>query len=139
MRNEIINTINNLFDENIDLKVRNEYLEGKLDKENVCCEKVESNVELTELDKKVLKYGKAILLDKVIVPANISVNKLDNEGYSCTKFEDWSKDSIYTYNMPDNFSKEELINLLNDELHQEYNEKKARKISEYEKSHEVEE
>ena len=139
MRNEIINVINNIFDENIDLRIRNEYIENKLDKENVCCETTGNKSELTELDIKVLEYGKKTLADDVITNGNISVNKLENGDYYCTKFEDWAKDCISTYYMPDSFSKDELVNLFYDELKEKYNKKKADMIKEYEKSSKKEE
>lgn len=133
MRNELITKINEIFDENIDLKIKNELLESKLNKENNCCEKTERKAEFTELDKKVLEYGKKTLADKVMVSANINVKKLENGDYNCTKFEEWAKESIYIYYIPEKFSKEELINLLNDELKEKYNQKKANMIKEYEK------
>ena len=139
MRNTIITEINNIFDENVDLKIRNEYLESKFNKENICCEKVENKIELTELNKKIIEFGKDALRDKVITSASISVNKLENGDYYCTKFEDWAKDCISGYYMPDNFSKDELVNLFYDELKEKYNKKKADMIKEYEKSSKKEE
>jgi len=139
MRNEIINVINNIFDENIDLRIRNEYLESKFNNENVCCDKIDTKVKLTELEKKVLEYGKKAILDRAITSASISVNKLENGDYYCTKFEDWAKDCISGYYMPDNFSKDELVNLFYDELKEKYNKKKADMIKEYEKSSKKEE
>lgn len=134
MRNKIITEINNIFDENIDLKIRNNYLEELHEEKNTTCEVVVDREELSELNKKIIKYGKDTLLDKVISSANISINKLENGTLKCTEFKDWAKESISNYHLPDNFSKEDIINILYDELLNKYNEKKARRIKEFEKS-----
>lgn len=137
MRNTLITQINEIIDENIDLKFRNEYLESKIDKENTCCEVEKDDIKLTVLDKKLLKFGKDALRDKVVTNGNINVNKLDDGTYYCTEFEEWAKDSISTYYMPDIFSKDDIINIFCDEFQEKYNKKKAEKIKEYEKNKEV--
>ena len=97
---------------------------------------MENKIELTELNKKIIEFGKDALRDKVITGGSMSVNKLENGTYYCTKFEDWVKNSISNYYLPDSFSKDEIINMFYDELKEEYNKKKAEKIKEYEKNHE---
>ena len=132
MRNELITKINEIIDENTELKTRVEYLGGR---EKNRCEIVNEEIKgISELEKKVLEYGKEVLLDKVIINCNINVTKLENGNYQYTSFEEWSRESIYSYYLPDNFSKEEIINILNDELQEKYNKKKAEEIAEFEKS-----
>ena len=59
MRNEIITKINDLFDENIDLKVRNEWLETiKKGQESLAIDASESDFYISELDKKLIDFGK---------------------------------------------------------------------------------
>ena len=63
MRNEIITSINNLFDENFNLKVRNEYLEDwKNQRENIVC----CSDDIENENKKIIEYGKKKLKDQVI-------------------------------------------------------------------------
>ena len=77
-RNELINKINDLFDENVNLRIRNEYLE-LLQKDNTVEEiKVDSKPQLSRLDKKMVEYGKSMLYEKVITHRYVRVEKSNN-------------------------------------------------------------
>ena len=132
-RNELINKINDLFDENVNLRIRNEYLE-LLQKDNTVEEiKVDSKPQLSRLDKKMVEYGKSMLYEKVITHRYVRVEKSNNGDLACEKFESWVEDAISKYYIPDSFSKDDIINIFSNELHEIYSKKKAEAIQNFEK------
>lgn len=135
MRNQIINSINNLFDENIDLKIRNEYLENTLRKEESCscCETPKEKQSLSDLELKVFEYGKQKLYEEISPSAYISVRRLDNKKLYITPFDEWVMEAISSYRLPNNFSKEDIANIFNDKLKERYQERKAEAIKNFEK------
>jgi len=134
MRNEIINKINNLFDENIDLKIQNEYLKSTLEKKEVCREaKEEPNTQLSDLDTKVLEYGRKKLYSAIAPSSYVDVTRKDNGEIKTTTFTDWVMDAISSYNLPNNFSKEDIANIYDKELKEEYQKRKANAIKDFEK------
>lgn len=134
MRNELITKINDLFDENINLKVRNEYLESQNKNPTIApANKESTKTKLSEIDKKILKYGKSILYENVITHRWVDIEE-DNDGNCvCQKFEKWVKNAIAFYSIPDNFSKEDILNIFHKELEEIYSKKKAEAIQEFEK------
>lgn len=130
-RNELINKINDLFDEVVNLKIRNEYLEF-LQKDNTVKE-IREKPQLLELDKKMSEYGKSVLYEKVITHRYVRVEEGNNGDLACEKFESWVENAISKYYIPDSFSKDDIINIFSNELHEIYSKKKAEAIQEFEK------
>ena len=123
MRNEIIIAINNLFDENVDLKVRNEYLENKIKSEKTCVEPVSSSY-ITDL---IIRYGKEQLMKDTINSSNyVRVNRNEETGELVVRsFEKWLNEKITTYYIPDYMSKEDIKEI--------YEKEKSEAIKEFEK------
>ena len=128
-RNDLIITINNLFDENTNLKVRNEYLESKLkdkSKTKMCVE--------DKSNQKIIDYGKGKLFDDVIrsgYSSTISVEENEKGTFETTPLDKWLENKIYTYNIPDNMSKEDIRNILCFEIQELYEHERQKAISEY--------
>ena len=131
MRNEIIIAINNLFDENVDLKVRNEYLENKIKSEKTCVEPVSSSY-ITDL---IIRYGKEQLMKDTINSSNyVRVNRNEETGELVVRsFEKWLNEKITTYYIPDYMSKEDIKNILYEDLKEIYEKEKSEAIKEFEK------
>lgn len=127
MRNDIITKINNLFDENTNLKVRNEYLENyKEEREHIgFCE----TKGITILDEKLIDLGKNALVEKTIKSWNIAVYVSKDEKTNeikITSYDRWLEKKIQDSSIPNNMSKEEVMNAI-------YDYDIARKIYEEEK------
>ena len=144
MRNELITKINDLFDENTNLKTRNEFLEVIIKTSNeknikeVTSEK--ENSKLSDLDKKLVEYAKSELYEKTVRRPSVSVDGLSTkENVKFQKFENWVNGAIYSYSLPDCFSKDDIKNIFYDELMEMYSEEKAKAINDYEKSKESKE
>lgn len=133
-RNDLIVAINNLFDENTDLKVRNEYLEGENKRNNKTCI-LDQSPRMSEEDYLLLEYGKEQLREKVISTYNrVSAWKLEESNeIKTTDFETWVKDKIDTYYIPEMFSKKEIINIFYNELNELYGKEKAEAIKKLER------
>lgn len=135
-RNDLIIAINNLYDENIDLRARNEYLESQLkDKERTKMPSEDKSVKIDTLLNKLIDYGKDKLFDEVIksgYSSNIKVEESNLEGlYNTTTLDKWLEGKIYTYNIPDNMSKEDIKNILYNEIQALYENEKEEAISKY--------
>ena len=129
-RNDLIITINNLFDENTNLKVRNEYLESQLKDKS----KTKMCVEDKSLLNKLIDYGKDKLFDEVIksgYETNINVKENEKGTFETTSLDKWLENKIYTYNIPNNMSKEDIKNILCNEIQAFYENEKQKAISEY--------
>lgn len=136
-RNDLIIAINNLYDENINLKVRNEYLEAKIDEKSrtkMCADK---HNELDDLTKKIIEYGKKKLFNETIregYSSQISVYEdEDTKELKFTTLGNWLKNKMYTYNIPDNFSQEDIKNILCNEIEDLYEKEKEEAIIKYKK------
>lgn len=135
-RNDLIITINNLYDENVNLKVKNEYLESQLkDKERTKMSVEDKSVKIDALLNKLIDYGKNKLFEEVIksgYSSNIKVEESDLKGlYNTTPLDKWLEKKMYTYNIPDNMSKEDIKNILCNEIQALYENEKEKAISEY--------
>lgn len=134
-RNDLIITINNLYDENTNLKVRNEYLESQLEdkrKTKMCVE--DKSVKIDVLLNKLVDYGKDKLFDEVIksgYSSTINVKENEKGAFETTPLDKWLENKIYTYNIPDNMSKEDIKNILCNEIQALYENEKQKAISEY--------
>ena len=131
MRNEIITSINNLFDENFNLKVRNEYLEDwKNQRENIayCSDDIENE------NKKIIEYGKKKLKDQLISTwyNRISVYKNDKTGeYEITEYEKWLDLKINENEIPENMSKKEVKKYIYDYAITDYNKEKEEALKKF--------
>lgn len=134
-RNDLIIAINNIFDENIDLKVKNEFLEMyKKEKESVKCS-VEEKTEINQLDLKMIEYGKKQLADKVlkswgnevIVNRDEETNKIKT-----TTYQNWLNKKIYDSEIPNDMSKTEVLNVIYDIALEKYEEEKKEAIKKFE-------
>ena len=77
-RNDLIIAINNLFDENTNLKARNEYLEIQLEDKSKTKKCVEDKSEqISDLLQKIIDYGKNKLFDEVIKSGYSSTIKVE--------------------------------------------------------------
>ena len=138
-RNDLIIAINNLYDENVDLKVRNEFLESQLkDKSKTKIIDKDRSKETNEILNKIIEYGKKILFDEVIKNGYGSKIKVwedeETKELKTTSLNQWIENKIYTYNIPNNMSKEDVEIILHIEILELYDEERANAIKEFEKS-----
>lgn len=140
MRNDLITKINNLFDEVTDLRARNGFLESQRREEMRCVDTSNNTTEIkTEQDRKLIDYAKKSLVDKVLRGyTNMRIKKV-NDKYEFTSFDEWANYKIYADYVPNQFSKEDIKNILFTELKEKYNQEKAKAIKEYEKQEQKEE
>lgn len=131
MRNEIITSINNLFDENFNLKVRNEYLEDwKNQRENIAC----CSDDIENENKKIIEYGKKKLKDQLVSTwyNRISVYKNDKTGeYEITEYEKWLDLKINENEIPENMSKKEVKKYIYDYAITDYNKEKEEALKKF--------
>ena len=124
-----------LFDENTNLKVRNEYLESQLgdkSKTKMCVE--DKSIKIDSLLNKLIDYGKDKLFNEVIksgYSSTISVKENEKGSFETTLLDKWLENKMYTYNIPDNMSKEDIKNILCNEIQALYENEKQKAISEY--------
>lgn len=139
MRNDLITKINNLFDEVIDLRARNDFLESQRRKEMKCVDTASETTEIkTEQDRKLVDYAKKSLIDKVLRGyTNMKIKKV-NDKYEFTSFDEWANYRIYSDYIPSQFSKEDIKNILFEKLTEMYESEKAKAINEYEKQEQKE-
>ena len=132
-RNDLIVAINNLFDENINLKVRNEYLESKNKDREKCSDIVREP--LDETTKKVIEYGKQQLFEQVIRGGwSSSIDVYEDEDTKeliITPMKKWVDNKIYQNYIPENMSKEDILNILYDEIEEMYEKEKSEAIKKY--------
>lgn len=138
-RNELIIAINNLYDRNIDLEVRNEFLENQLkDKSKTKTIDKDRSKETNEILNKIIEYGQNKLFDEVIrsgYNANIKVWKdEETKELKTTSLDQWLENKIYKYNIPDYMSIEDVKNILHIKILELYDEERANVIKEFEKS-----
>ena len=113
MRNELITKINEIIDENKELKARNDYLEAyKRRSEKACNVATES---ITEIDRKLIEIGKKKLLEEVLWYYS-EVRAFRNEEtkeIEITPYETWIDNKINRGCIPNNMSQEELAERTN--------------------------
>lgn len=133
MRNEIINKINDLFDENVNLKVRNAYLEAKENERNEACSC--ERQEKTKLDFKIIEYGRKHLAKEVLKSwgTDVSVYRDDETNdIKITIFDRWYENKINKSYVPENMSMEEVKELIYPYALEEYEKEKAEAIRKFE-------
>lgn len=133
MRNEIIIKINDLFDENIDLKVRNAYLEAKEKERNEACSC--ERQEKSKLDFKIIEYGRKHLSEQVLKNwgNDVSVHRDDETNdIKITSFNRWYENKINKSYVPENMSMEEVKELIYPYALEKYEEEKAEAIKKFE-------
>ena len=115
MRNEIINRINNLFDENVELKVKVESLElREKQRERSKITSVSKDNAMNPLDEKLLEYGREGLAKNVISSWSNEVSVCRDEEskkIKITPYEKWL-DQKLSYDIPANMSKEDVISIV---------------------------
>lgn len=115
MRNEIINRINNLFDENVELKVKVESLElREKQRERSKITSVSKDNAMNPLDEKLLEYGRESLAKNVISSWGNEVSVCRDEEskkIKITPYEKWL-DQKLSYDIPANMSKEDVISIV---------------------------
>ena len=138
MRNKIISAINDLFDNNTSLTVRNEYLESlhieSLHNESnsrMCCE---SDTK-TDLDRKVIIYAKKKLTEEVLRGwEKVKASRNDEtKEIETTSFENWLERKIYDSSIPDNMSREDIKNIIYENAKEIYCKEKEEAIKTFEK------
>lgn len=141
-RNDLIIAINNLYDENIDLKVANEFLKNKVEdksKTKMCVE--DKSKEINDTLNKLIEYGKNKLFEEVIrngYGSNINVwEDEETKVIKTTTLEKWLDNKIYSSYIPDNMSKEDVKNILCNEIMELYEQEKSKAIKDFEKKKDV--
>ena len=136
LRNDLIIAINNIFDENVNLKVRNEYLERyyeENEKPKTCC--AEKMAEVKPIDLKIIEYGKKQLCEKVIRSwdrgVSVSRNRETNE-IETTPYDAWLERKIYDDEIPDDMSKNDVKNIIYNIAIKIYEEEKINAIKKFE-------
>ena len=131
MRNEIITSINNLFDENFDIKVRNKYLENwKNQRENMAC----CSDDIESENKKIIEYGKKKLKDQVISSwrNRVVVFRNDETGeIETTEYNKWLELKISDDEIPKNMSAEEVKKYIYDYAIDDYKKEKEKSIEDF--------
>lgn len=135
MRNDLIIAINNIFDENASLKVRNEYLEKyhkEGEKPKTCC--VDERTEVSLIDLKVIAYGKEKLCDEVLKSwGDVEVYRdKETKELKITSYEEWLDNKIYKDYIPDNMTKNEVMNIIYDNAIEIYEKQKMQAIKRFE-------
>ena len=136
MRNEIINRINNLFDENVELKVKVESLElREKQREKSKITQVSKDNAMNPLDAKLLEYGREALAKEVISKWGNEVSVCRNEESEEIEITPYGKwlDRKVPYNIPTNMSKEDVINIVStsDYANERYNQEKKESIEKF--------
>lgn len=138
MRNELITMINNILDENTDLKVRNAFLEAKENERNKdCCNSKADIKGYSKLDEKIIEYGKKELADKLLNSYSNQVRVSRDEStkeLKFTTFDNWYKDKIYEKYIPKNMSYEEAKELIYPYAVEKYEKEKVEAIKSFEES-----
>lgn len=108
-RNDIITAINDIFDENTELRAKNKYLEKNCDE----CQKQKPKKEekINPLDLKILEYGKEKLMEELFNMWSNDVDvrrKQDSNELIVTPYEEWLDEKIGCQRLPHNMSAEDV-------------------------------
>ena len=136
MRNELITKINEIIDENKELKARNDYLEAyKRRNEKACNVATES---ITETERKLIEIGKKKVLEEVLwyYSEVRAIRNEETKEIEITPYEAWLDKKINRGCIPINMSQEEVIDVLSKELQEKYQEEKAEAIKKLKESEE---
>lgn len=132
-RNELITTINDLFDQLNNLRSRNEYLENNhmfYETQNTC----ECEIK-TDLDRILIKYAKEHLYEDVMRSWCSKVDVWeDSETHETIieTYDDWFNNKIYREHIPEYMSVEEVKNIVFDKAFKEYEEEREKALKEFE-------
>lgn len=108
-RNDIIAAINDMFDENAELKTKNKYLEKICDEHQKT--KSEKEGKINPLDLKIIEYGKGKLMEELFNKWSNDVNVRREEGSNeliITPYEEWLYKKIRYQRLPHNMSIEDV-------------------------------
>lgn len=133
VRNEIINKINDLFDENVDLKIRNSFLESKEEQRNKVVDEADSRK--TNIDKKIIEYGKRVLAKEILSTWGNEVRVYrddDSKEIIVTNFDKWLDERIINSNIPNNMSRAEVKELIYPYAVEQYEKEKAESMKRFE-------
>ena len=135
MRNDLIVAINNIFDENVNLKVRNEYLKKyyeEHERPKTCC--ADKKTEVSSIDLKVIAYGKEKLCDEVLRGWNNVEVQRDEETneLKTTSYEKWLDSKIYKDYIPADMTRNEVMNIIYDVAIEIYEKEKVQAIKRFE-------
>lgn len=133
VRNEIINKINDLFDENVDLKIRNSFLESKEEQRNKVVDEADSRK--TNIDKKIIEYGKRVLAKEILSTWGNEVRVYrddDSKEIIVTNFDKWFDERIINSNIPNNMSRAEVKELIYPYAVEQYEKEKAESMKRFE-------
>lgn len=108
-RNDIIAAINDMFDENAELKTKNKYLEKICDEHQKT--KSEKEEKINPLDLKIIEYGKEKLIEELFDRWRNDVDverKEDSNELIITPYEKWLDKKIRHQTLPHNMSAEDV-------------------------------
>ena len=108
-RNDIIAAINDMFDENAELKTKNKYLEKICDEHQKT--KSEKEEKINPLDLKIIEYGKGKLMEELFNKWSNDVNVRraeDSNELIITPYEEWLDKKIRYQRLPHNMSLEDV-------------------------------
>lgn len=131
-RNDIITAINDMFDEIVELKAKNKYLE------EICNEhqktKSEKEGKINLLDLKILEYGKEKLTEELFDKwrNDVDVRRAeDSNELIITSYEEWLDKKIRYQRLPHNMSAEDVKLALYDCSIETYVSEKEKTISKF--------
>lgn len=107
-RNDIIAAINDMFDENAELKTKNKYLEKICDEHQKT--KNEKGEKINPLDLKIIEYGKEKLKEELFDKWSnyVDVRRAeDSNELIITPYEEWLDKKIRCQRLPHNMSAED--------------------------------
>lgn len=111
-RNDIIAAINDMFDENTELKTKNKYLEKIFDEhQKTKSEKEEKINPINPIDLKILEYGKEKLIEELFITwrNDVDVRRAeDSNELIITPYEEWIDKKIRYQRLPNNMSLEDV-------------------------------
>lgn len=130
-KNELINEIIRLYDENTELK--NEMSTHALEGLN-SFETLFSNISISETEHKLLIEGKKLVFEKVVKryynTVEVSKDEVGNLQYM--DFEKWMDNVIYSKEIPSCLSLDEFVESFEKELMEMYESKKREALIEFE-------
>ena len=108
-RNDIITAINDMFDENSELKAKNKQIEKSCDEHQKT--KSEKEGKINPLDLKIIEYGKEKLMEELFKQwsNDVDVRRAeDSDELIITPYEEWLYKKIRYQRLPHNMSIEDV-------------------------------
>lgn len=131
-RNDIITAINDMFDENAELKTTNKYLEKICDEHQKT--KSEKEEKINPIDLKILEYGKEKLIEELFITwrNDVDVRRAeDSNELIITPYEEWLYKKIRYQRLPHNMSIEDVKLALYDCGIETYSSEKEKAINKF--------